>query len=1015
MLGLDLGTNSIGWALIEETDGEPTGLVDLGVRVFQMAIEDKTPTPKNAKRRQARGARRLTKRRKMRRIQLTNLLQKHGLLPTDVEASGALFHDHNHHPYELRARALDEKLHPHEIGRALFHLNQRRGYQSNRRSSRLDQVEDPEVKALVLRGEQEAVEKAREKEARAKAKSLEKGVEYKPKEDDDSAVLAEIEELRERLGKPGARTLGELLCHELRNGARARARHTDRQMYKEEFEAIWSAQQNHYPNLLTDGLRAEAFETIFFQRPLRTQGGNKGKCEFETGRARCAKAHPDAQLIRILQDVAHLTYQLPGSHEFVPLTNEQRQKLTQTLHEQQSITWSKVATLLQLPRGTAFNLESSVGEKLVGNLTHYELQKRSNCKWSTYSGKNRDDLITDILTINKKDALVRRLRTRWGFTPQEAYDLATYEPLGGTASLSLKAIRKIMPHMEAGKNYPDACQEAKYLRADQRESKKVERLPASPDLRNPVVNRALAEVRHLVNAIVAAYGVPERVTVEMARDLSLSKKDKEKLDKQNKANRQSNDEAREKLMEQKIEQPSRDDLIKFRLWKECEGVCPYTGNAIPIEKLFTLDIDVEHILPYSRSLDDSFNNKTLCYANENRNVKLNRTPWEAYGGTDKWEPMLERVQKFKGSRHKKKLFALQEIPDGFSHRQLNDTRYISRQVIGYLHVLGCDVQVTKGEATAALRHRWGLETVLGGEGKNRDDHRHHAVDALVVALTSRSLFQKITRLSQDKVGGLWRGDWELPDPWKDFRNNVMGRTANVVVSHQINRRISGALHQETAYGWSETAKKFVVRKPISGLKPAEIERIRDARIQGLVQQRYDEKGEAGLREPFFITNKHGQEKPVRSVRTYSYYVDPTKHAGVVDELGRTYKYYLLGSNHHAVVFRDKDTGKSDAQVVSTLDVARRASKGLPVRQGADSKDFVFFLHAGDTVLIDGDHRPHVVKMLSQAKPLIMKLQPCNMADEESSMVIKGVSGAKGLDRVVAKVRVDRLGRVWPDR
>src|SRR5713226_2725885 len=199
-------------------------------------------------------------------------------------------------------------------------------------------------------------------------------------------------------------------------------------------------------------------------------------------------------------------------------------------------------------------------------------------------------------------------------------------------------------------NYHDACQAAGYQRDDQKPKGNMEKLGEPPNLRNPVVQKALYEARRVVNAIIRQYGKPAVIRVELARDMKLTKKQKDAANKQNNANKCLNEEAAQKLFEQKIipsadpRLAARDDLLKYRLWKECGGLCPYTGQSIGMEMLFTSEVDIEHILPYCYSLDDSYMNKTLCMAQENRLVKRNQTPYQAYSGNAaNFAKILQRI------------------------------------------------------------------------------------------------------------------------------------------------------------------------------------------------------------------------------------------------------------------------------------------------------------------------------------------------------------------------------------
>ena len=233
------------------------------------------------------------------------------------------------------------------------------------------------------------------------------------------------------------------------------------------------------------------------------------------------------------------------------------------------------------------------------------------------------------------------------------------------------------------------------------------------------MQKALHETRKVVNAIVRQYGKPDIIRVEMARDMKLSKRQKEELQREQNKHKKANEIAEKILREEfGIQHPTRADLQKYRLWEECKEVCPYTGTVISREMLFSPEVDVEHILPYSRSLDDSYMNKTLCMAAYNRQVKLNNTPYEIGKGDPlEYARILQRIKPLPFPKHRR--FEQKEIDtEAFVARQLNDTRYICVEVRGYLQQLGVPVEISKGEATATLRHRWRLNTMLSPDGSN---------------------------------------------------------------------------------------------------------------------------------------------------------------------------------------------------------------------------------------------------------------------------------------------------------
>ena len=991
-LGLDLGTNSIGWALVSEDGEAPTGSLEgCGVRIFEEAVDAKTRTPKNKARRDARLARRVLQRRARRRRLLRSLLAEAGLLPSEIKDAadpervlndiGAIPNpdrpgrEVRTDPYALRAKALDARLAEHEVGRVLLHLCARRGFLSNRKVRWGDLRDDPDAKDLI-----EAEEERQRKDKADKS----------DEEKEEGRLIGEIAQLWNAMRATGARTLGEYLAS-LPRGERKRARHTDRQMYEEEFEAVWNAQSEHHP-ALDDGLKAELHRAIFHQRPLKLKGGRIGYCSLEVRRPRAAKARLESQRLRLLQDVNNLEVAGIWQDDY-PITPEQRAKLAAILESQHSVTWGRIRRLLGLPRHVRFNLEEGSKDKgLTGNRTAARLHGIVPAWWDASPDSERKRLVEDLLTIGNKRALFRRLRNPWGFEREIAFRLAVAEFEDGYANLSVKAMNKLLPHMEEGKRFSDARKRVAAVSSPsvaERYAYEPDRpegqdyLPSPPDdLRNPVVERALHEVRKVVNAIIREHGKPDVIRVELARDLKLTRKDKANLLRQQNDNRRMNEEADARLREVGITQPSRNDYLKYRLWRECGGECPYTSKTINIHELFGPDVDVEHIIPYSRCLDDSFLNKTLCMATENRLVKRNRTPYEAYGSTPKMEEIAQRIRGWPPGRSKvSKLRKLtqEEIPelDTFVHRQLTDTGYISRAALNYLWTLGVDVQVTKGRPTARLRHIWGLNRILAGDSpdadtvaeKNRADHRHHALDAAVAAVTGRSIYQRLSLIArQNEDSGLdpLRGSAHPDMPWNGFDRDLERAVASIAVSHAPLRKLHGALHEDTAFGYRYVPdvgkRQFVYRKRLDELTDAMVDKIVDGTLRKAVQQRVQQAGGKAkdafkdLADRPFYHPKNPDGQPVRRVRIYEnkspaqlFAVESQRH-----KTGGPFKYHAYGSNHHVEIFRNTRIGRVGSRFVTMMEATKRTRRDKTpiVNTEWEGHEFLMALSINDMVELD---------------------------------------------------------------
>ncbi len=346
ILGLDLGTNSIGWALLEETEGKPNKIIGLDSRIFIKAVEEKTPTPKNVKRRNARLTRRVLQRRARRKLRMLNYLITLNFLPPELTGNltpEIILNDLGN-PYQLRAKALDDPLKPFELGRVFLHLVQRRGFLSNRKTLLGDMADDPDVLDVLaeLEGEDDnSSERAKE----------------------ETAFKADINKLKNTIAESGKRTLGEYLAS-LGHLDRKRNRktdgghlRTDRQMYGDELDLIWQQQKQHHP-VLTDAVKEEIEQIIFYQRPLKLRADRIGLCSLEPAKNRAKLAWLESQRFRYLQDINNLQYFDPYTEKSLSLNEQDKQKLVKLFETTQSVSFAAIRKTLGLDKSYEFNLEN---------------------------------------------------------------------------------------------------------------------------------------------------------------------------------------------------------------------------------------------------------------------------------------------------------------------------------------------------------------------------------------------------------------------------------------------------------------------------------------------------------------------------------------------------------------------------------------------------------------------------------------------------------------------------------
>jgi len=957
----------------------PTGVVAAGVRVFEAGLDeletDARGKSRNMQRREARSIRRRLERQARRTSRLANFLQTVGLLPlADIRDSAARHEFFKRldcsmeSPYQLRRRGISERLEPYEFGRALYHLAQRRGFLSNRRSAPKDEDEAGKVRQGIL-------------------------------------------DLEREMASVGARTIGEYFASIEGGGTRIRDRYTGRHMYEQEFDALWNTQAGFAPDVLLPDLREKIREIIFYQRPLKSQKRFVGKCELEPKYRRASWEHLSAQRFRYLQTMNNLAVIDKSTGEVRALSSEEREAIIERLEATAEATYSSFRGRGGIPslRGTVFNLERGGEKRIKGNRTAAQLAGVFGLeRWRDLTEADREAVVEDVRSIVNDGALARRGQRKWGLAPEQAKRLTEIRLEPGHCAFSRQALDKLLPHLRQGAKLYDAIEAVpEYRERMNRLTEAVDELPsvlsALGDIRNPLVIRSLTELRRVVNAVVQRYGKPDFVRVELARDLRQTAKVRLELSKKMRQNEQARMRAAERIRKETgIQNPSRDDILKILLAEECSWRCPYTAEPFGIHDLLgrSPQFDIEHIIPFSRCLDDSFMNKTLCHADENRKVKHSRTPWEAYGRTERWEEIMGRVREFKGPGRwaKVRRFEMREAEHNafineFCSRQLNDTRYASKLAMRYLSMLygggrtqGVDaegkrrIQASAGMITALVRHAHGLNGLLSRDDlKSRDDHRHHAVDAVAVALSDTRTVMRLTAAARraEAYDKLFK---DVEEPWPGFIGDIKAVIDRVIPSRRLSRRVRGALHQDTFYGARTVDGRAVVhiRKPLAALHKGDIDDIVDPVVRAAVRRRVEEAGgdvkkafAADVEKPY-LSGGGGIRIPIRRVRLAKNLV--TFPVGSAHRR----RHVTSDANHHITLFEVCAEGggavRWEGKVVSLFEATQRLRRGEPVvrRDDCNGGRFLFSLSCGDVIELDreGTGRAlYVVRTVPQSKQI----------------------------------------------
>ncbi len=1036
-LGLDIGTNSIGWFLYETDGDKVVGVLDGGVRIFSDGRDPKSGASLAVDRRAARAMRRRRDRYLRRRTALMRKLAEAGLMPADpVEAKALEALD----PYALRARGLDEPLPLHHLGRALFHLNQRRGFKSNRKTDRGDN-ESGKIKDATRRLDFEMARAIRDESKRTYGAFLHMRRAAAP----------------DPRRAPSVRTRLTVARRDASDKEEAGYDfYPDRRHLEEEFEKLWDTQVGHHPDVLTDDLKAVLFEIVFYQRPLKAP--EVGLCLFAGIRdvpadaRRLPKAHPLTQRRVLYETVNNLRVTSDG-RERRALTREERDNAIKVLDSPGHIETSKkgkskvtLKTLgqrLKLPPGARFTLETANRDAIAcdpvrASLSHPD---RFGPRWSTLSEADQWRVVRRITRVQSEDCariVVDWLRQRHGLAEQNAWSVLDAPMPDGYARLGHMATRRLLAELEhavdddgAPLTYDKAASlcfghhsdhrtgdvlDDPALRPDDAKDWEwplpyygalLERhvIPGSHDrakhdprsqasefygrITNPTVHIGLNQLRRLVNRIINTYGKPDQIVVELSRELKMSEQQKTDVNQRNKANRKAAEMRGKKLVEELRQPDTGANRMILRLWEDLNQddcmrrFCPYTGQRISAGMLFDDSCDIDHILPFSRTLDNSFANRTLCLREANR-AKQNYTPHEAARkgllDWDKIEANLKNLPDNKKWRFAPDAMEQFEAKGDFLDRALVDTQYLSRIARTYLEALydGADgkrhVFVVPGKLTAMLRAHWGLDSLGWPEGtdrttrrkKNRNNHLHHAIDAAVLGATTQALVKAVADAAGAREAeGASKVIETTPEPWEHFRSDIRTQLDKIIVSHRADHgRVGGktkgadstigALHEATAFKVVDD-ERVRTRIPVPSIKPAHLTKgrrsgwlvdpyLRDCLAKttaGLDGKEF----ERAVADFFAGSRRYGGTRHVRLERK----LQSASRVHVPQDATVPLKAYQGGSNHRFEIWRLPD-GKIVAQVVTLWEVHNLKGSKRP----HPAAKRLLQIHKGDMVAIEQD-------------------------------------------------------------
>lgn len=988
-LALDMGANSLGWCVyrLDEHD-EPDKIVRMGSRIFS---DGRTSSKDGyaslaANRREKRQARRRRDRVLKRRHKLMQALVQFGLMPADaVERKQLQTRD----PYELRACGLDQPLTPHELGRALYHLARKRGFKSSRKDARDDESAKESGKV------KEAIAKLRQRVQEGGSRTV---GEYLARQH------AERTPVRARRSGDGQYVL-----------------YLQRAMVDEEFAALWAAQQPHHPQLLTMKARDELRDIMLFQRPLRPV--EAGRCPFEPDEYRARLCAPLQQRFRMLQELNHLRVR-EGIDERTLMLDERDKMLAVLQQDvgPKPVSFAKLAKVVGL-RTSDFNFgrdAKRTGLKGDAVGARFAAPQALGAEWHTLSAEQQyalavlvaqadqveplqaallglpeimptcTDILKGIFSEGERIAVEGALRTLpIRLDEAQARALSALHLPDDYGSLSLKALSRIVPELEREVvTYDEAVRRAGYLSHSQFYTGEIfDRLPyygevlkgytaptpAAKDaderrhgkIPNPTVHIGLNQLRQLVNALIKRYGPPAQVVIELTREFGSSGEKRREITSKQKENQDRN--ARyDAELERLGQRVNRENRLRLQLWDELgkddamDRYCIYSGQRLSMAMLFGDEVEIDHILPFSKSLHDGIGNKLLCARQSNRD-KGNRTPFEAWGHTAHWAEIEARAGRL--PEHKRKLFrdgALETFLDGkdFLARHLTDTAYLGRAAKQYLTYV-ChkdEVWVSSGKLTGMIRSKYGLSKLLSEDGiKNRDDHRHHALDAAVIGLCSRSLIQRMANAAEAaEREGENRLLERLELPWPNYRDELKACLDAIVVSHKPDHGRQTALHNDTNYGWRGEPDKngnplVGRRKPIEAIKNANDamsiagEVLREEIVRLLTSLNSAKEIKAAL---LAYAERTGVRRVICEERLSVIPVHDRRN-------GKPYRYVKGDGNYCYEIFRKPD-GRWDGEVVSSFEANQKSFVDSPT-QAQNGSPLVMRIHKDDVLAIEQEH------------------------------------------------------------
>ena len=1030
ILGLDLGTNSIGWALISAENNIPQEIIGMGSRIVPLSQDDANKfstgnaISKNSIRTEKRTARKGYDRYQQRRGNLTKVLREFNMLPNEELIKLPILE-----LWQLRANAatVGHKLSLPEIGRVLYHLNQKRGY----KHAKADENTDTKQRDYVIA--------VNDRYSKIKALGVTIG-QYFAEQIKASEVTNEN---------------GKFYTYRTKEQVFPRA------AYIAEFDQIMECQKQFYPEILTDKLIFQIRnEIIYYQRNLKSCKHLVSLCEFEKraytnkegkivydGPKVAPRTSPLFQVCKIWESINNLKLKNKRNDELY-ISTEQKLALFNFLDTHEKLTLTDMYKILNINKADGWWGGKAIGKGLQGNTTKLQLQKAlANLDKNTINNllkfnlqtidSNLVDSVTGevikviskdfeneplyklwhtVYSIQNKEELQNVLNKNFGISDIETidalYKLDFIKP--GYGNKSSKFIRKILPYLQEGLMYSDACEYVginhsnSLTKAENEARDLLNKLPQiqKNELRQPIVEKILNQMVNVVNAIIETHGRIDEIRVELARELKQSKDERNETSLRMLKNQLENKKISAHIEELGV-RSSRNRIQKYKMWLESQERCFYCGQPVGVKEfLCGNDVEREHIIPKSLFFDDSFANQ-VCACRKCNAEKNNRTAYDymASKGDSELNEYITRVEtyfkdgKISKTKRERLLTTASKIPTDFIERQLRQSQYIARKSQEILKQICHNVWSTSGSVTDYLRHTWGYDNILhnlnferykkGGlteivtydhkgqehseerikDWSKRLDHRHHAIDALIIACTQQGYIQRLNNLNTErdamfqeveKQGKEWQERKSLLDKWISIQPHftvdyVTNKVAEILVSFKAGKRVAtigkriiykkgkkivaqegiiiprGKLHEEHIYGQIKVANKnnqIVFKYPLNTITAKDVDYIVDSHIKEVVRQRLQEfnnKEKQAFSTPLYADKENKIE--IKSVRCFigDTAVTPIKYNENNEPIG----FVKTGNNHHIAIYTDAE-GKKQEHAVTFWHAVERKKYGIPI-------------------------------------------------------------------------------------